>query len=90
MDNSNTVIWRNRDIKEILNDFRNREIARIKKYTELKKEYNKLKEERRIMQYNYIRTIGHKKLPNFIKSKVSNRTERKFHSLSGNFFGVAC
>ena len=49
-----------------------------------------LKEERRIMQYNYIRTIGHKKLPNFIKSKVSNNTERKFHSLSGNFFGVAC
>ncbi len=49
-----------------------------------------LKEERRIMQYNYVRTIGHKKFPKFIKSKVSNNTERKFHSLSGNFFGVAC
>lgn len=52
MDNSNTVIWRNRDIKEILNDFRNRDIARIKKYTELKKEYNKLKEERRVINHN--------------------------------------
>lgn len=47
MDNSNTVIWRNKDIKEILNDFRNKEIARIKKYTELEKEYIKLIEERR-------------------------------------------
>jgi hypothetical protein len=36
-----------------------------------------LKEERRIMQYNYVRTIGHKKFPKFIKSKVSNNTERK-------------
>jgi hypothetical protein len=52
MDNSNTVIWRNKDIDEILNDFKNRDIARIKKYTELKKEYNKLKEEIRIMNYN--------------------------------------
>lgn len=52
MDNSNTIIWCSKDLKEILNDFKNREITRIKKYTELKKEYNKLKEKRRIINYN--------------------------------------
>ena len=52
MDNNNIVIWRNMDIEGILNDFKNRDIARIKKYTELKEEYNKLKEKRRIMNHN--------------------------------------
>ena len=48
------------------------------------------KEERRKMEFNYIRIIGNKKPPKFIKSKVRTNTEKLFHSLSGNFFGVAC